>query len=260
MRWLLSGEQYFTQTFYAIKGSHRRGMNFTRFIGRKNIAQPTPSCILELEPERNLATFSRERVPYIRGQSWRWLCILPTFPESVLHEKELASLSDSPHSLTVFSVLSWPSVVEYRPSEGRLTHLEKNLSLHLCHRMGGITMNSWISLWRAGLFQKSCFKYQLYILWCVPMFRRRYTLGKCFSNSYETKEYFLQTGKNKGSYPRWSWGPGAHLLKGTGTPGSWGFILSMVWEYSSEVTLHNALENRLCDLEDTRSCSEWMCD
>lgn len=122
MRWLLSGEQYFTHTLYAIKGSYRRGMNFTRFIGRKNIAQPTPSCILEVEPEKNLATFSRERMAYTLGQSWRCLCTSPTFPESVLHEKELASLSDSPHSLTVFSVLSWPSVVEYRPSEGRPSH------------------------------------------------------------------------------------------------------------------------------------------
>ena len=91
-------------------------------------------------------------------------------------------------------------VVEYRSGEDGLFHCLKNkLSLHLCPRMGGITMNTFINLQRAGLFLSKVLVWisVTYFVMCASV-QRKICSRTVFLSTYGAQECSLQIGKNKG--------------------------------------------------------------
>lgn len=66
---------------------------------------------------------------------------------------------------------------------------------------------------------------------------------QCFSNDDEAEEYFLQTSKSKGVLVEVG-GLEPTCLRGVLTTQPGFSILSTVRKYSSQVTLHNAMESK----------------
>lgn len=115
-----------------------------------------------------------------------------------------------------FPWLSVVTVVEYRSGKDRLFHcLKNNLSLHLHPRMGGITMNSCVNLQGVCLCcSESRFKYQLYILWCVSVFRWTYVPGQCFFKQLWSRG-MPSSNREEQKCLSWSWDLRVHLPGGS---------------------------------------------
>lgn len=233
-------------------------MNSSSFIGHINIGQLIPSCFRSrawAEP----TAFPKESVVPQPGIE-EMLSFLTYLPWIYLYWKELPSLI-----LLILSVSSpffpWPSVVtvvEYRSGKDGLLHcLKHNLSLHLCPRMGGITMISCVFLQTVyAPFAQSHSLNTSYVFCDVcPCSDEHMFQDSVFSSSYGVEECLLQIDKSKSVLVEVG-GLKPTCLRGAVTPAqvprhAWDPVFFTTWEYSSEMTLQGALESRT-----GRSCSQ----